>query len=262
MVKRITAVMLTTLVLCTMASCQDVLSLLAFLPIGSASNQELVMQAEDGTYQIKLPASGETVALDEEQVKYIPYITDRLITEAEKSIAEATEEHSERSGYYIEIGETGYLYLSMEVICYPPQPHEFLGCGDHEHVFFSEAISTKAIPHESETDETAIPLEALKTEDVKSVKVRLSSYGERSVEVNDVDEFLTKFRQIAINPYDNQDKLQYEASCVFDIVMADGTAVKLEVMHDSVVINGIRYKCKTDSCGELTEYARMLAQAQ
>ena len=112
-----------------------------------------VSKNEDGAYILTLPDSGETIKLRDEQMLYVPYITDELVEKAENKINEAVSAYSNNSDFYLQIND-GYLCLVVEVIKQldPPASQETEGevvgggCGiDHEHLFFSERISTQAL---------------------------------------------------------------------------------------------------------------------
>lgn len=112
-----------------------------------------ISKNEDGAYILTLPNSGETIKLQNEQILYVPYITDELVETAENKINEAVSAYSNSSDFYLQIND-GYLCLVVEVIKQldPPASQETEGevvgggCGiDHEHLFFSERISTQAL---------------------------------------------------------------------------------------------------------------------
>lgn len=120
------------------------------------------LSCKNGEYFLTLPQSGETLELSDAEVRFVPYITDTLVAEAECKILEQTAEYGESSGFYLQITE-GYLCLAMEVIkdLTPPEPtgteagNVLTGCGiDHEHVFYSERISAQPAK-----DETGSPVE-------------------------------------------------------------------------------------------------------
>ena len=112
-----------------------------------------ISKNEDGAYILTLPNSGETIKLWNDQILYVPYITDELVETAENKINEAVSAYSNSSDFYLQIND-GYLCLYVEVIKQldPPASQETEGevvgggCGiDHEHLFFSERISTQAL---------------------------------------------------------------------------------------------------------------------
>ena len=108
---------------------------------------------ENGAYILKLPQSGDEIKLQNEQILFVPYITDELVETAETKIKEAVSSYSNSSDFYLQIND-GYLCLVAEVIkqLEPPSSQETEGefavggCGiDHKHLFFSERISTQAL---------------------------------------------------------------------------------------------------------------------
>lgn len=101
---------------------------------------------ESGTYTLTLPQSGEKLKLSEEQERFVRYITDALVEVAEIAITQDIAEHSNNSGFYLQIDED-YLCLVVEVIKYLDEPDEI--CDDHEHLFYSERISSQAVTVES-----------------------------------------------------------------------------------------------------------------
>lgn len=125
-------------------------------PLGSEGEQPKQAQClseEDRVYKLTLPKSKEVIELYEEQVRFVPYITDELVETAENKINEAVSAYSNSSDFYLQIND-GHLCLVVEVIkqLNPPSSQETegeiidCGCGiDHEHLFFSERISTQAL---------------------------------------------------------------------------------------------------------------------
>ena len=120
---------------------------------GEQPKQAQCLSEEDGVYKLTLPKSKEVIELYEEQVRFVPYITDELVETAENKINEAVSAYSNSSDFYLQIND-GYLCLVVEVIkqLNPPSSQETegeiidCGCGiDHEHLFFSERISTQAL---------------------------------------------------------------------------------------------------------------------
>ena len=96
-----------------------------------------------GTYTLTLPQSGKTLRLTEEQERFVPYITDALVEAAERKLARDAAGFSEHSGLYLQTNED-YLWLCCEVIRFFEDPGE---CEEgHEHLFYSERISTQAVP--------------------------------------------------------------------------------------------------------------------
>lgn len=102
-------------------------------------------------YALTLPRCKQTIMLNEAQAQYVPYISDILVTVAELRISEKIEDF-ERFSLYID--ENGFLNLRVEIIkdIEPPksdvQCENFVlsGCGfDHEHIFYSERISSYTI---------------------------------------------------------------------------------------------------------------------
>lgn len=119
----------------------------------SGVSASCISKNEDGAYILTLPISGETIKLQNEQILFVPYITGELVATAENKIAEAVSAYSSSSDFYLQIND-GYLCLFVEVIKQldPPSSQETEGevvaggCGiDHEHIGFSERISTQAL---------------------------------------------------------------------------------------------------------------------
>ena len=120
---------------------------------GEQPKQAQCLSEENGVYKLTLPKSKEVIELYEEQVRFVPYITDELVETAENKINEAVSAYSNSSDFYLQIND-GYLCLVAEVIkqLEPPSSQETEGeiveggCGiDHEHLFFAERISTQAL---------------------------------------------------------------------------------------------------------------------
>ena len=119
----------------------------------SGVSASCISKNEDGAYILTLPNSGETIEPGNEQIPYVPYITDELVKTAENKLNEAVSAYRNRSAFYLQIND-GYLCLAVEVIKQldPPTSQgtesEIVdeGCGiDHEHLFFYERISTQAL---------------------------------------------------------------------------------------------------------------------
>lgn len=98
-----------------------------------------LIHGDDG-YTLTLPKSGKTLTLTEEQVRFLPYITDELVAEAENKLAQEAAGYGNNSGFYLQINE-GYLCLVCEVIHDTEAPD---GSG-HEHLFYEERISDRAV---------------------------------------------------------------------------------------------------------------------
>jgi len=102
---------------------------------------------QDGTYFITLPNSGRKLTLKNEETRFIPYITDELVKAAEEKLTKKLTKYDTHSGLYLQVTED-YLCLTAEVI---------KGSGEyHEHIFYSERISSYAVPAESYGEETAL----------------------------------------------------------------------------------------------------------
>ena len=154
--KRILAVTLTlVMLLATLTGCMASKN-----PSGSEGEQPKQAQClseENGVYKLTLPKSKEVIELYEEQVRFVPYITDALVEVAENKITEDVSQHSNRSNFFLQI-TNDYLCLVVEIIksIDPPVSAEEGeiadgGCGiDHEHLFFSERISSKAVADNKE----------------------------------------------------------------------------------------------------------------
>lgn len=119
----------------------------------SGMSASCISKNEDGAYILTLPNSGETIKLRNEQILYVPYITDELVETAENKINEAVSAYSNSSDFYLQIND-GYLCLVVEVIkqldpsASQETEGEVVGGGcsiDHEHIGFSERISTQAL---------------------------------------------------------------------------------------------------------------------
>lgn len=154
--KRILAVTLTlVMLLAVLTGCMASKN-----PSGNEGEQPELAQClseENGAYKLTLPKSKEIIELYEEQVRFVPYITDALVEVAENKITEDVSQHSNHSNFFLQI-TNDYLCLVVEVIksIDPPVSAEEGeiadgGCGiDHEHLFFSERISSKAVADNKE----------------------------------------------------------------------------------------------------------------
>ena len=102
---------------------------------------------KEGTYFITLPNSGQSLTLKDEEKRFIPYITDELVKAAEEKITKKLTKYDTHSGLYLQVTED-YLCLTAEVIKYSGKYHE--------HIFYSERISSYAVPEESKTENVAL----------------------------------------------------------------------------------------------------------
>ncbi len=109
----------------------------------------------DGKYILTLPESKKTIELSKSEVRFVPYITDQLVAQAEKKIiADEAEQYGVDEDYkvphfFLQINDD-YLCLSSERIVFGDYSFETVGgCGDHKHVFFFERISTQAVKDEN-----------------------------------------------------------------------------------------------------------------
>lgn len=102
---------------------------------------------QDGTYFITLPNSGRKLTLKNEENRFIPYITDELVKAAEEKLTKKLTKYNTHSGLYLQITED-YLCLTAEVIKHSGE--------HHEHIFYSERISSCAVPEESQNGEAAL----------------------------------------------------------------------------------------------------------
>ncbi len=117
--------------------------LLIFSACAGTSRAKCIIENEDGSYQIRLPASGEVLALHTLEEGYLPYISDRLLQEAEQKLSEQMAQCEETTGFFITESE-GYLCLAVNTVVDIPNA-EGSGCGiDHEHVELRERITTPA----------------------------------------------------------------------------------------------------------------------
>lgn len=107
------------------------------------------------SYHVMHDERGEILEIksinEAEYSRYLPYVTEESVRDAEEALDKSLAEYDRSSGYYISFDSDGYLCLCAEVIVdiEPPSSDEdgelVGGCGiDHEHIFFSERISSKA----------------------------------------------------------------------------------------------------------------------
>lgn len=88
---------------------------------------------------VALHVSGQNLELEGKQKAFAPWISDSLLKDAESKMADETAEYQNKSEFFLQIND-GYLCLVTEVIVQTPDGNG--ACGDHDHVFFSERIST------------------------------------------------------------------------------------------------------------------------
>lgn len=102
----------------------------------------------DDGYTLTLPQSGKTLTLTEEQERFLPYITDELVAEAENKLTQEVAGYGNNSGFYLQINEN-YLCLVCEVIHDTEAPDG----SDHEHLFYEERISDRAVKAEEKPND-------------------------------------------------------------------------------------------------------------
>lgn len=107
------------------------------------------LTCKDGVYTLTLPQSGKTLELSATEARFVPYITDELVAEAENRVAQAAAAFVNHSGFYLQVNQD-YLCLMIEAIRYLDSPNE-LG-EDHEHLFYDGRISSQAVPEEEKTE--------------------------------------------------------------------------------------------------------------
>ena len=110
------------------------------------------LSCQDGVYKITLPESKRTFKLRDGQERFVPWISDALVREAEGALTEKVAPYDNHSGFYLQITED-YLCLTAEVIRDLDEPDENVGCFDHEHLFFSERISSVAVAEQAEQED-------------------------------------------------------------------------------------------------------------
>ncbi|MBE6692921.1 MAG: hypothetical protein E7586_06345 [Ruminococcaceae bacterium] len=101
---------------------------------------------KDGDYILTLPKSQEKRRLTEEQERFVPYITDKLVEKAEKKIIR--EFKDDDTPKFLLIISEDYLCLYAELIKNKPLAGIFGGF-DHEHCIFKERISSQPVKPET-----------------------------------------------------------------------------------------------------------------
>lgn len=111
------------------------------------------LTGEDGQYTLTLPESGKKIKLDASDTRFVPFITYNRVKAAEESLTQQVSEYSDHSDFYLRVVDD-YLCLAVEVIKSIDPPvfsgtdgeYTVEGCGfDHEHIFFTERISSRAV---------------------------------------------------------------------------------------------------------------------
>ena len=94
-------------------------------------------------YVIVLPASGYSIPIGRDYVKYLSQVTDELVLAAEAKITEQVNALGETPNWTISSYGDDKMCLVVEVIVFAEGADymEEGGCGiDHEHIFFAESI--------------------------------------------------------------------------------------------------------------------------
>ncbi len=117
----------------------------------SAVIQNCLSYDENGVYTLTLPESKTKIKLKSEHEPFVSYISNALVREAEKKISPIIAKHEQNTGFYLDVIDN-YLCLCVEAIVYFDEPKEGVGCGDHDHLFYNERISTKSIGNDTNVD--------------------------------------------------------------------------------------------------------------
>lgn len=85
--------------------------------------------------------------------RYLPNATQEIIQNAKNNLIEKIKAKTDQSGViYLEIDENDYLCFKSEVIVpRAPDDPDKSGCGDHDHLFFTERICAPGITYERDT---------------------------------------------------------------------------------------------------------------
>lgn len=108
---------------------------------------------KDGKHYLILPVSNTQVAVKDDYVHYLEYADIYLLKKADEKISGIISQYTDNSGFFLGVDSQGYLILcaeTVERIYYSPDVYANetvpSGCGiDHEHRFFSERITAKAV---------------------------------------------------------------------------------------------------------------------
>lgn len=130
MKRTIVTLLVLALSLAALASCQETAE-----PSSEYYNGSCTYLQDDS---IILPTGGQKLELEHTQKAFAPFITDSLLSDAERKLLEDTSEYGNTSGFYLAINDE-YLCLALEVIA--PTPDGDGECGGHTHLFFNERIS-------------------------------------------------------------------------------------------------------------------------
>ncbi len=144
--KKFFALLLAALLLLSLAACGETTPENTVYVL--QENQTCLRTFANGSFQIRLPQSGTVLKGRKEQAKYIPYITDELVAEAEQYFMENGNGHVDS----LVRNQEGYLCLSTEVIAPIPveeREKERAGCWDHKHDILTKPITTQPIPAET-----------------------------------------------------------------------------------------------------------------
>lgn len=73
---------------------------------------------------------------------FLKNATDEAVSDAEERLRAKIADKGDGSGFYLQIDQEGYLCLAVEFIVSidPSEQDEMVGCGDHDHVFYTERI--------------------------------------------------------------------------------------------------------------------------
>ena len=140
-----------------------IIAVIMILPLMTACNKNddavsnglsKYLTEKDGDYILTLPQSQETRMLTEEQERFVPYITDKLVEKAEKKIIKEFKD-TDTPDFLLRIRED-YLCLYAELIKYKPFGGIFSEF-DHEHCIFAERISSQPVKPENEEKQSEPP---------------------------------------------------------------------------------------------------------
>ena len=104
------------------------------------------------------------------------------------------------------------------------------------------------------------PYKDLKASDIVSATVYCFP-PDKTVQITDVEELVSCLGEVTIYNEDSSYNDYCGQTVLFTLTMADGTQEEITEFNPFLIINGVGYKAKYESCERLSRYANQLLSA-
>ncbi len=103
------------------------------------------------------------------------------------------------------------------------------------------------------------PFKEIEFSDVVSVTVSIPP-SDSLIYITEMKELITLLKDIVIYNEDSSYEEQRGQAVIYSLMMVDGTENKIMILNPFVVINGVGYKTKYESCEKLDIFANKLLE--